>query len=74
MLLLAGIGEFILGNTFPFIVFMGYGSHFLTFATSFIPFFNAVSAYTTGNPYLGDDNQMVTVQFAASYGKNLDMS
>ncbi|KXT08178.1 hypothetical protein AC579_609 [Pseudocercospora musae] len=70
LLIFAGIGEFLLGNTFPFLVFMGYGAHFLTFATTFIPFFNAVSAYTDGTPYLGQaaENQMLSAQFAASYG------
>lgn len=68
LLIFAGLGEFLLGNTFPFLVFMGYGAHFLTFATTFIPAFNAVSAYTTGNPYIGEDNQMQTPEFAASYG------
>lgn len=71
LLIFAGIGEFLLGNTFPFLVFMGYGAHFLTFATTFIPFFNAVSAYTDGTPYLGQagENQMLSAQFAASYGE-----
>ncbi|CAK4031435.1 transcriptional activator of ethanol catabolism [Lecanosticta acicola] len=69
LLLFAGVGEWILGNTFPFIVFMGYGCHFLTFGTSFIPFFNGVSAYTSGTPYIGGaGNQMMTPMYAASYG------
>ena len=69
LLILAGLGEFLLGNTFPFLVFMGYGSHFLTFAITFIPFFNAVSAYTSGNPYIGEMNQEQTAAFANSYGE-----
>ncbi|EMF09007.1 uncharacterized protein SEPMUDRAFT_151872 [Sphaerulina musiva SO2202] len=68
LLILAGIGEFLLGNTFPFLVFMGYGCHFLTFAITFIPFFNAVSAYTSGSPYLGEMNQEQTAGFANSFG------
>ena len=71
LLIFAGLGEFLLGNTFPFLVFMGYGAHFLTFGTTFIPAFNAVSAYTSGSPYLGEmaGNQEITPAFAASYGK-----
>ncbi|USW59471.1 Putative acetate transporter GPR1/FUN34/SatP family [Septoria linicola] len=68
LLWLAGLGEFILGNTFPFLVFMGYGAHFLTFGTTFMPMFNAVSAYTSGNPYIGEMNQEQTAAFANSYG------
>ncbi|EME40933.1 hypothetical protein DOTSEDRAFT_136849 [Dothistroma septosporum NZE10] len=70
LLIFAGVGEFLLGNTFPFLVFMGYGAHFLTFGTTFIPAFNAISAYTSGSPYLGSEtgNQAVTPEFAASYG------
>ncbi|PPJ53098.1 hypothetical protein CBER1_11575 [Cercospora berteroae] len=68
LLILAGLGEFLLGNTFPFLVFMGYGAHFLTFGTTFIPYFNAVSAYTSGNPYIGEMNQEQTAAFANSYG------
>lgn len=63
LLLLAGIGEFILGNTFPFLVFMGYGCHFLTFATTFIPWFNAVGFYAPGN-----DPNVMSAEFAASFG------
>lgn len=46
LLILAGLMEFLLGNTFTFIVFMSFGAHFLTFATSAIPWFNAVASYT----------------------------
>ncbi|SMQ54392.1 unnamed protein product [Zymoseptoria tritici ST99CH_3D7] len=67
LLIIAGLLEFVLGNTFPFVVFMGYGSHFLVFATSFIPWYNSVSAYTTGNPY-ETGSQEQTPAFAASYG------
>jgi hypothetical protein len=67
-LIVAGLLEFVLGNTFPFIVFMGYGAHFLVFGTTFIPFFNALSAYTTSNPY-ETGSQMQTPAFQASFGK-----
>jgi uncharacterized protein len=64
LLILAGVGEFILGNSFPFIVFMGYGAHFLTYGVTFMPFYNAIDAYTAqgagGQP-----------QFYASFGECL---
>jgi len=67
LLLIAGMLEFILGNTFPFIVFMGYGSHFLTVATTLTPFFGALSAYNNGNPY-SDGSQVPTTAFESGFG------
>lgn len=54
LLFLGGVGEFLLGNTFPCIVFFGYSAHFLTFATTFIPFFSAIAwnAAEPGNDYM----------------------
>lgn len=71
LLILAGIGEFLVGNTFPMIVFMGYGCHFLTVSITFIPLFNAVSAYSTGSPYEGAQNQMMSPAFANSFGTSI---
>lgn len=62
LLLLAGLGEWILGNTFPFVVFLGYGAHFLTFATTSIPWFNAVNAYAAGGA-------AGTAEFEAGFGR-----
>lgn len=66
LLTLAGIGEFILGNTFPFIVFMGYGAHFLTYSTTWIPAFNAIGFF---NPEAPAGPDQITPTFAASYGR-----
>lgn len=66
-LVIAGILEFFLGNTFPFLVFVTYGSHFLVYGTISIPSWNAVSAYNGGNPY-GDATQTQTAAFAAGFG------
>ncbi|KAF9691395.1 hypothetical protein EKO04_010583 [Ascochyta lentis] len=68
LLILAGIGEFLLGNTFPMMVFLAYGAHLLSYATTFIPFFNAIGFFNpdgsgVGGP--GAGNQ--TAVFAASY-------
>jgi succinate-acetate transporter protein len=70
LLFLAGIGEFLLGNTFPMMVFFAYGAHFLSYATTFIPWYNAIGYFNAdgsgaGSP--GPENQ--TAMFAASYGK-----
>ncbi|KAI1569705.1 membrane protein, partial [Pyrenophora tritici-repentis] len=69
LLIFAGIGEFLLGNTFPMVVFFGYGAHFFAYSTTFVPAFNAVGFFNpdgsgTGSP--GTSNQ--TSMFLASYG------
>src|ERR1700761_8319184 len=68
LLFLAGVGEFILENTFPFIVFFGYGAHFLTFATRFIPWFSAVSWNSAGGP---GDAYAPGPTFAAGFGESV---
>ncbi len=70
LLFIAGVGEFLLGNTFPMMVFFAYGAHFLSYATTFIPWYNAVGYFNpdgsgAGSP--GPQNQ--TAMFAASYGE-----
>jgi succinate-acetate transporter protein len=78
LLIIAAILEFSLGNTFPTVVFfgtspfpspkhdidgaIGYGAHFLTFGSTFQPFYAAVSSYTT------DGSQQQTPAFASSFG------
>jgi succinate-acetate transporter protein len=71
LLIIAGIGEFLLGNTFPMMVFLAYGAHLLSYATTFIPWFNAIGFYNpdgsgVGSP--GANNQ--TSAFLASYGES----
>lgn len=63
LLLIAGLLEFILGNDFSFLVFMGYGAHILTFATTFVPSFNAVGFYAEASA-----PDQPTAAFAASFG------
>lgn len=64
-MILGSIGEFFLGNTFPFVVFGTFGAFWLTFGATLQPFFNAYGAYsTTTNPAEG----LETVGFNASFG------
>jgi len=69
LLILSGLLEFLLGNTFPSVVFFGYGAHFLTYGTTFQPFYNAVAAYNppptspTALP-----SQALSAGFASSFG------
>jgi succinate-acetate transporter protein len=45
---LGGFLEFILGNTFPFVVFCSFGAFWLTFGATLQPIYNAYGAY--GSP------------------------
>jgi succinate-acetate transporter protein len=63
LLTVAGLLEWILGNNFPFLVFFGYGAHILTFATTFMPSFDAIGWYSEGNPY------KITPGFAFQFSK-----
>ncbi len=42
-----GILEFILGNTFPFVVFCSYGAYWFTFGATLTPLYNSYGAYST---------------------------
>ena len=63
LLTVAGLLEWILGNNFPFLVFFGYGAHILTFATTFMPSFDAIGWYSKGDPY------KITPGFAFQFSK-----
>ncbi|KAK5129681.1 hypothetical protein LTR08_002973 [Meristemomyces frigidus] len=47
LMTLGSIGEWIIGNTFPFVVFGTFGAYWLTFAATLQPFYNAYGAYST---------------------------
>jgi len=47
LLILSGLMEFILGNTFSFVVFMSYGSFYMAVAGTIIPWFNSAGAYSS---------------------------
>ena len=49
LMILGSVGEWIIGNTFPFVVFGTFGAFWLSFAATLQPFFNAYGAYVT-NP------------------------
>jgi hypothetical protein len=71
LLIIAGIGEFLLGNTFPMMVFFAYGAHFLSFATTYIPYYNAIGYFNPDGSGIGSPGaQNQTAMFAASYGKS----
>ncbi|KAI8942307.1 hypothetical protein NX059_000386 [Plenodomus lindquistii] len=53
LLFIAGVGEFLLGNTFPMIVFFTYGAHLFAYATTFIPWFNAIGFFNPDGSGVG---------------------
>ena len=74
LMILGSVGEWIIGNTFPFVVFGTFGAFWLSFAATLQPFFNAYGAYVTnptqaaasmGEP--GNSAGLATPAFNASF-------
>lgn len=65
-MIVGGVMEFILGNTFPFIVFSTFGGFWFAFATTLTPFYNAYGAYSPTNSPL---DGLATTGFNASFGE-----
>lgn len=65
-MLVGGLLEFFLGNTFPAVVFMTFGAYWFAFAGTLTPSFGAFAAYSsdpTGKPTAG----LTTPGFQASF-------
>ena len=74
LMIIGSVGEWIIGNTFPFVVFGTFGAFWLTFAATLQPFYNAYGAYVSdptaaaasmGEP--GNPAGMKTPGFNASF-------
>lgn len=68
LMIVAGILEFILGNSFSSIVFATYGAFWLTFGGTQLPQLNAFAAYAppdAASPAVG----LETTGFNAGFGK-----
>jgi len=63
-MILGSFLEFILGNTFPFVVFGSFGAFWLTFAATLTPFYNASIAYEPSNPAASAANPTFCATFA----------
>ncbi|KAF2789025.1 hypothetical protein K505DRAFT_215727, partial [Melanomma pulvis-pyrius CBS 109.77] len=46
LMVLGSLGEFLIGNTFPFVVFGSFGAFWLGWAATLQPFYNAYGAYS----------------------------
>jgi len=71
LMTVGGFLEFVLGNTFPFVVFSSFGAFWLSFASTLQPFYNAYGAYavaTAANPNPSPAEGLATVGFTASFG------
>ena len=56
--------EFVLGNTFPFVVFGSFGAFWLSFGATLTPYFNASIAYDPTHPATSASNPVFAATFA----------
>lgn len=63
-MLLGGFLEFILGNTFPFVVFGSFGAFWVTFGMTLTPFYNAAIAYQPLEPETATSAPQFNATFA----------
>jgi succinate-acetate transporter protein len=64
-MMVGGFLEFILGNTFPFVVFTSFGAFWLSFAATLQPFYYAYGSYAP--PGGTEAEGLKTVGFTASF-------
>ena len=63
-MIIGAVLEFILGNTFPFVVFGSFGAFWLTFGATLTPFYNAAIAYQPEEPATATTNPTFNATFA----------
>lgn len=66
LMILGSLGEFILGNTFPFVVFGTFGAFWLSYAATLQPFYNSYGAYVM-DPTMPASAGLETSGFNASF-------
>lgn len=62
--------QWIIGNTFPFVVFGTFGAFWLTFGFTLMPAYNAAGAYAA-DPLTNPAEGLTTQGFNATFGKPL---
>jgi succinate-acetate transporter protein len=67
LLIISGLLEFVLGNTFPFVVFMSFGAFWLSYAITLQPSYSAYTAYAPSNS-TSSAAGLATKGFNASFG------
>lgn len=65
-----GLLEWVLGNTFPSVVFLTFSSFWFTFGATLNPSFAAFSSYAPANATSGAEG-LTTQGFNASFGQSL---
>ena len=64
LMIIGAVLEFILGNTFPFVVFGSFGAFWLTFGATLTPYYNAAIAYQPLEPETATTNPQFNATFA----------
>ena len=64
--IIGSVMEWIIGNTFPFVVFGSYGAFWLALGATLQPSYNAEAAYTSG--LTGAEAATGTAEFLSSFG------
>ncbi|KIW92423.1 uncharacterized protein Z519_07407 [Cladophialophora bantiana CBS 173.52] len=64
LMVLGAFLEFILGNTFPFVVFGSFGAFWLAFGATLTPYFNASIAYDPAHPAQSSSDPVFASTFA----------
>ena len=67
LMIVGGFLEFVLGNTFPFVVFSSFGAFWLSFAATLQPFYYAYGLYAPAGS-TSEAAGLTTVGFTASFG------
>ncbi|KAK4499021.1 hypothetical protein PRZ48_009533 [Zasmidium cellare] len=65
LMILGSLGEWVLGNTFPFVVFGTFGAFWLAYAATLQPFYNSYGAYK--DPMTPGSTGLETQGFNASF-------
>jgi len=65
LMILGALGEFLLGNTFPMVVFGTFGAFWLSYGATLQPFYNAYGAYVGSNT--GDVAGLNDAKFQSSF-------
>lgn len=65
-MIVGGFLEFILGNTFPFVVFISFGAFWLSFAATLTPFYGAYGSYAPADATSAAEG-LSTVGFNSSF-------
>ncbi|KAK3171241.1 hypothetical protein OEA41_003325 [Lepraria neglecta] len=67
LMIIGGTLEWVLGNTFPFLVFCGYGGFWLSFASTLTPDIGAYGHYDSTYSAIDPSAGLENAQFAASF-------